>query len=91
LRNDAGRKAAVVNLSDMACAWALDLAEGRAPASWRIANQLRKAATGILVPSFANGAREDMHNLVLWTWERRVSAHDPSRRLPRDQRSWGHP
>ena len=79
-------------LADMACAWWLDLANGREPASWRIANRLRKTAAGILVPSFANGAREDMHNLVLWKWGRdlpwRVTAHDPSGRLPKNQLSW---
>ena len=92
LRTDKGRRAANVQLADMACAWGLDLANGREPASWRIANRLRKTAAGILVPSFANGARDDMHNLVLWKWGRdlpyRVTAHDPSGRLPKNQLSW---
>jgi RES domain-containing protein len=86
------RKAAAVELADLACAWALDVANGREPASWRIAKHLRAHAAGILVPSFANGAREDMRNLVLWRWgpdpPHRVTVYDPSGRLPKDQRSW---
>jgi RES domain-containing protein len=91
LRTRAGRRAADVQLTDMACAWLLDLANQRTPASWRMANRLRRTAAGILVPSFANGAREDMHNLVLWKWgeaPHRVAVYDPSGRLPKDQRSW---
>jgi RES domain-containing protein len=95
LRTGDGRKAADVELADMACAWELDLSNGQEPASWRIADRLRKTAAGILVPSFANGAREDMHNLVLWKWGRdppyRVTAHDPSGRLPKNQLSWNAP
>lgn len=86
LRTDAGRRAAGVKLADMSCAWRLDLDNAREPASWQIANRLRRTAAGILVPSFANGARADMHNLVLWTWgadlPHRVTAYDPSGRLP---------
>ena len=93
LRNAASRRTARVKLADMRCPWELDLTYGRVPASWRIANQLRKTSAGILVPSFANGARKDMHNLVLWTWgpalPHRVTVHDPRGRLPKDQQSWG--
>jgi RES domain-containing protein len=92
LRTDDGRQAADVELADMACAWKLDQASGQEPASWRIANRLRKSAAGIFVPSFANGARADMHNLVLWKWgpdlPYRVRAYDPSGRLPKNQLSW---
>jgi RES domain-containing protein len=92
LRTTTGQRAADVKLADMACPWELDLAEGREPASWRIANRLRKTAVGILVPSFANRARSDMYNLVLWQWgpdlPHRVTAYDPSGRLPKDRRSW---
>jgi RES domain-containing protein len=39
------------------------------------------------VPSFANGARADMGNLVLWTWgpayPHRIEVYDPASRLPR--------
>jgi RES domain-containing protein len=77
----------------MACAWALDLANGREPASWRIANRLiADGAAGILVPSFAIGARSDMRNLVVWQWgsnlPHRVAVHDPDHRLPKNQASW---
>ena len=89
LRTDADRRAADVELADMGCGWRDE------PASWRIANRLRQTAAGILVPSFANGARADMHNLVLWRWgpdlPHRVMAYDPSGRLPKNQLSWGAP
>jgi RES domain-containing protein len=92
LRTPTGRRAADVDLADMKCAWRLDLANSRVPPSWRMANRLRKTAAGILVPSFANGAREDMYNLVLWKWgpdlPHRVTVYDPSGRLPKNQLSW---
>jgi RES domain-containing protein len=92
LRTAASRRAAGIKLVDIGCSWELDLAHGREPASWCIVNRLRKTAAGILVPSFAKGARKDMHNLVLWKWgphlPYRVTAHDPSGRLPRDRLSW---
>jgi RES domain-containing protein len=92
LRTSAGRRAAGVKLVDIACLWELELAYGREPASWHVANRLRKTAAGILVPSFARGAREGMHNLVLWKWgpdlPHRVTAHDPSGRLPKNRLSW---
>jgi RES domain-containing protein len=93
LRTDDDRSAAGVELADMSCAWRLDRDSGRVPASWRIANRLRRTAAGILVPSFATGARKDLYNLVLWKWgadlPHRVTAYDPSGRLPRNQLSWG--
>ena len=92
LTTGAGRRAVGVALADMACDWELDLAYGREPASWRVADRLIKTAAGILVPSFATGARSDMHNLVLWKWgpdlPHRVTAYDPSGRLPKNQLSW---
>jgi RES domain-containing protein len=97
LRTDADRGAVgvdiAVDLADMACAWALDRANGREPASWRIARRLVAAgAAGILVPSFAVGVRPDTANLVAWTWApdlpHRVVVHDPGGRLPKDQASW---
>jgi len=93
LRAAAGRDAAGVALADLGCAWALDRASGRTPASWRIAATLiAGGAAGVLVPSFAAGAPADAANLVLWRWgealPHRVLVHDPSGRLPRDQSSW---
>lgn len=93
LRSDAGRAVHGVTLGEMACAWALDLCEGREPASWRVAKRLRsEGAAGLLAPSFAHHARPDMMNLVLWRWGRdrphKVDVHDPSGRLPKDQLSW---
>jgi RES domain-containing protein len=87
------RAAAPVSLEDMACAWALDAAEGREPASWRLAKTfIARGHAGVLVPSFARGARADMRNLVLWKWGPhlpwRVAVHDPSGRLPKNLLSW---
>ncbi len=93
LRTETQRAASGIALADLACAWAYDLAYGRKPASWNVAEQLIAAgASGIFVPSFAVGARTDMANLVLWKWgpklPHKVEVHDPSGRLPKDQKSW---
>lgn len=93
LRDEAGRKANGVGLSDLSCAWLDDVATKREPASWRMAARLiADGRAGALVPSFATGARPDMANLVLWKWgpvpPHRVEVHDPSGRLPKDQTSW---
>jgi RES domain-containing protein len=69
LRTGPARTAAAVDLADMACPWALDIAQGKVPASWNLAGSLiAKGAAGILCPSFATGARPDLFNLVLWRW-----------------------
>lgn len=93
LTKDDGRSANRVTLDDLACAWAADVANKREPASWQLARRLiADGSAGLLVPSFAVGARTDMLNLVLWKWganlPRRVEVHDPSGRLPKDQLSW---
>jgi RES domain-containing protein len=93
LRDEAGRAAEGTDLAALSCAWAYDLANGRRPASWDVATRLMsKGAAGILVPSFANRARPDMSNLVLWKWgpsrPHRARVHDPHGRLPKDQSSW---
>lgn len=93
LTTEPARTAAGVSFGDLASAWFQDAAAGREPASWRIARRLiAQDAAGILVPSFAVGARPDMRNIVLWTWSSKpphqVLLHDPNRRLPRDQPSW---
>jgi len=93
LRTEADRKAAGVSLKDMACAWFSDISQGREPPSWRIARRLIDVGNaGVLVPSFAPGATTEDQNLVLWRWGKslphKVSVHDPSGRLPKDQLSW---
>ena len=93
LRTDPTRAAAGVDLADMACAWALDASSRRIPASWAIAARLiGEGAAGILVPSFAVGARTDHANLVLWRWNdtppHRVRVIDPDGRLPKSRASW---
>jgi RES domain-containing protein len=88
LRSDVSRTAAKVRLEDMSCAWMDFLARGERPPSWGIYEGLKRTTAGILVPSFAPGASEDDHNLVLWRWgdpEHRVDVVDPDRRLPLTQ------
>jgi RES domain-containing protein len=93
LRTHADRVATRIELSDLACPWAYDLARGKQPASWRVARGLIAAGvSGILTPSFAAGARADMANLTLWKWgpdlPHKVEVFDPSGRLPKSQLSW---
>jgi RES domain-containing protein len=93
LRTQTGRSAHAVAYEDMACAWSLDITEGREPSSWGVARRLIGARyAGILVPSFARGATDDDENLVLWSWSDRlpynVEVFDPSGRLPKNQLSW---
>jgi RES domain-containing protein len=93
LRSPAGREAWRIDWADMECAWAEERANGRTPASWMVTKTLlAEGVPGILVPSFAMGARPEMINLVLWTWSDKlphmVRVHDPAGRLPMDQSSW---
>lgn len=85
--------AAGIAWRDLAGAWFEGSLAGGQPKSWTIARQLiAQQVAGIVVPSFAVGARPDMHNVVLWKWGSQppyqVLLHDPNRRLPRDQSSW---
>lgn len=94
LRTEAGRSRHRVKLDEMRCAWFLEAAAGEEPASWRIADRLlAEGYAGLLTLSFAPGATESAHNLVLWKWggelPTRVAVYDPSRRLPNNQLSWG--
>ena len=93
LSDDDARAAEGIALTDLACPWLLDLAEGRRPASWDVADRLiAKGATGLLVPSFATGATPDLRNVVLYRWgstlPHRVVVNDPGGRLPRDRSPW---
>jgi RES domain-containing protein len=93
LRTEADRAAAAVRVDEMSCAWAYEVASGRRPTSRALAERLIVAGVaGILTPSFANGARADTTNLVLWRWgadlPQKVVVHDPSRRLPKNRISW---
>ncbi len=86
LRTETARDAAQVSFAHMACGWAMDLSSGNKPSSWDVAERLiTDGAAGILVPSFARGARQNMINLVLWRWgprrPHRVTVYDPSSRL----------
>jgi RES domain-containing protein len=93
LSTEESRAEAGASWEELECPWALDRVEGREPASWNLANRLiAEGAAGLLVPSFARWAREDMRNLVLWKWRPelpwRVIVHDPSGRLPKNLLSW---
>jgi RES domain-containing protein len=93
LRTDSGRAPHGVTSADLASAWFAESASGREPRSWLLARRLITAGcAGILVPSFAPGAADGDDNLVLWKWgavlPHKVTVHDPSGRLPKDQLSW---
>ncbi len=85
------RRSANMEERDLDCPWKeIALIERRRPPTWDIARRLYEAgAAGVLVPSirWPSGV-----NLVLWRWndadDRRVTALDPLRDLPRDQSSW---
>lgn len=90
LRTEAGRDAAGVRFEDMSCGWMDYLARGERPPSWRICDRTCRDSAGILVPSFAPGAVESDHNLVLWRWgeaAHKIAVIDPQQRLPRNQAS----
>lgn len=92
LTSDQLRNAAGISISDMSCAWASELADGRQPPSWKVFDQLSTQSAGILVPSFAHHATNRMTNLVLWDWaesgEYSVRVYDPEGLLPHNQDSW---
>jgi RES domain-containing protein len=93
LRTGAGRKAEGASLDDMACGWLAQAFAGAEPPSWALARRLiAQGAAGMLAPSFAPGAGEGDHNLVLWAWgsrrPHRVTVDDPSGLLPKNQLSW---
>lgn len=93
LRDDAHRKAAGVTMAALGCPWWSEMSAGREPESWKVAKTLiEQGAAGILVPSFAVGAKATSHNLILWTWAdtlpHSVRVIDPADKLPKNQDSW---
>jgi RES domain-containing protein len=93
LRTEGGRQLHSVDFNDMACAWFSLAAAGTASPSWQVAQRLMgEGFAGVLVPSFAVGARSDWANLVLWQWSdrppHRITVYDPHQQLPTNQRSW---
>ncbi len=89
LSTEASRDAQKIDRKDLSGAWMGVVS----PPSWGVADKLIKAGfAGILVPSFAVGARTEWVNLVLWKWSNkaphRVMVNDPDGRLPKDQSSW---
>lgn len=93
LTTPAGVKAAGISEADLACSWMLLAHERETPPTWSMAERLiADGVTGVIVPSFAPGATADDRNLALWRWgphlPHRVTVHDPSGRLPKNQLSW---
>ena len=93
LRTEAGRTGHGIEWADLACAWFSFISDGKEPPSWAVARQLIATRhAGMLVPSFAPGATDAHHNLVLWRWgpdpPHQVTVFDPSQLLPRNQLSW---
>lgn len=93
LRTDLERTALGVSLADLGCAWADALIAGREPRSWVVVRRLLDDGyAGVLAPSFAAGATVDDSNLVLWRWgpdlPHKVTAYDPTGKLPKNQLSW---
>ena len=88
-----GLAALYIPLYGRACDWGNALLAGREPEPWPVVRRLlAMGSAGVLVPSFAHGATADDQNLVLWRWgpdlPHRVTVHDPSGKLPRNQLSW---
>ncbi len=93
LRENAGRAEAGVTSEDLSTPWLIDAIAGREPASWRVARKLIAAGfAGAIVSSFANMAKPDAANLVLWIWgnepPHKVIVRDDEGRLPKNRRSW---
>ena len=85
--------ALAIDQGNLECPWE-DMADrGDTPPSWELADRLiAVGAAGVIVPSFANRAGPDDHNLVLWKWGKipphKVCVVDDHGRLPKDARSW---
>lgn len=93
LRDGPGRRTHRVALADLGCGWLTHLRAGTVAPSWKVADRLhRKGFAGILAPAFFPGATAANCNLILWRWgpdlPAKVSAYDPTGRLPKDQLSW---
>jgi RES domain-containing protein len=93
LGDDAARNAAGVEESVLSAAWFAHVAAGTTPPQWTMVIDLvARGSAGALVPSYAPGAMASERNLVLWKWgpdlPHKISVHDPSGRLPKNQLSW---
>ncbi len=89
-----GRRSWQVDAEELAAPWEYMMHRGEAPPGWQISARLRKAGmAGLMVRSFAPGARADNINLVLWQWSSKQRPHkitviDDDARLPKDRESW---
>lgn len=95
LTDEGVRKDLGITLRDMSgpWLWVHGPEEDHLPATWDIADALMDSGhAGILVPSFAVGAKPEFTNLVLWDWSdklpHQVLVYDPDEQLPKDASSW---
>jgi RES domain-containing protein len=77
-----------VSRTELGCAWLGLALSGEAVPTWQLAKRLTgEGCAGIIVSSFAPGARKSDTNLVLWKWSdtlpHRVQVFDPDSRLAR--------
>lgn len=77
-----------ISLTKLDCAWFIE----ENPYPHQVVDRLmRQKVSGIIVPSFASGAK-DCTNLVLWKWSSRkpnkVTVIDDNKALPKNQDSW---
>jgi RES domain-containing protein len=93
LSTEDGRAAHNVGMAELNCPWMALMLEGKKVPSHQVADRLAaEGFVGVLVPSFAPGARPADLNLVLWDWgdapPKLVRVHDPAKRLPKNRKSW---
>lgn len=82
-----------ISPADLTCPWRLLAESGKQVPTWEVCSDLMNEGTaGIIVRSFAVGARRNSKNLVLWRWSskrpHKVLVFDRDGRLPRDDSSW---
>jgi RES domain-containing protein len=82
-----------IETADLSCAWLTAQRARKTAPTQALARRLADSGrAGIIVRSFAPGARSNSRNLVLWKWGKtrphKVSVFDPDRRLPRNRSSW---
>lgn len=93
LRNTDALASLNISPADLGCAWEAISAQNQTPPTWRLADLLvSMGMAGILVPSFASGAKTHDVNAVFWKWgpekPNRLTVIDDLDRLPRNDDSW---
>ncbi len=93
LRDPSVQGALAIDPNALTCAWEKLVERRLTPPSWSLARSLLAfGVAGIIVPSFAPGARTGNSNVVVWTWSEarplQVGAIDDLGHLPRNGGSW---